>query len=58
MGLQDPQEPTNFRVQSLKKGNEKARVKVQTKILMGLGEGKRAIESVGGWGGIGASGHT
>ena len=58
MGLQDPQEHTNFRVQSLKKGNEKARVKVQTKILMGLGEGERAIESAGGWGGIGASGHT
>ncbi len=31
---------------------------MQTKNLMGLGEGKRAIESAGGWGGIGASGHT
>ena len=26
-------------------------MKVQTKNLMGLGEGKRAIESAGGWGG-------
>ena len=58
MGLQDPQECTNFRLQSLKKGNEKAKVEVQTKILMGLEEGKRAVEIVGGWGGIGASGHT
>ena len=33
-------------------------MKVQTKNLMGLGEGKRAIDSAGGWGGIGASGHT
>ena len=31
---------------------------MQTKNLMGLGEGKRAIDSAGGWGGIGASGHT
>ncbi len=56
--LQDPQEPKNYRLQSLKKYSEKARVKVQTKNLMGLGEGKRAIESAGGWGWIGASGHT
>ena len=32
-------------------------MEVQTKNLMGLGKGKRAIESAGGWGGIGASGH-
>ena len=31
---------------------------MQTTNFMGLGEGKRAIESAGGWGGIGASGHT
>ena len=31
---------------------------MQTTNLMGLGEGKRTIERAGGWGGIGASGHT
>jgi hypothetical protein len=51
MGLQDLQEPIHFRLQSLKKYNEKARVKVQTKNFMGLGKGKKAIESAGGWGG-------
>ncbi len=58
MGLQDPQEPRYFRLQSLKKYNEKERVEVQTKNLMGLEEGKRAIQCAGGWGGIGARGHT
>ncbi len=33
-------------------------MKVQTRNFMGLGEGKRTIESAGGLGGIGASGHT
>ncbi len=56
--LQDPQEPKFFWLQNLKKHRQKGRVKVQTRNFMGLGEGKRAIESAGGLGGIGASGHT
>ncbi len=56
--VQGLQEPINFRLQSLKKYSQKGRVEVQTKNCMGLGEGKRVIESPGGLGGIEASGHT
>jgi hypothetical protein len=56
--LQDPQEPKFFWLQSLKKHSQNGRVKVQTRNFMGLEEEKRAIESAGGLGGIGASGHT
>ena len=55
--LQDPQEPKFFWLQNLKKHRQKGRVKVQTRNLMWLGAGKRAIEGSGGLGGIGASGH-
>ncbi len=33
-------------------------MEVQTKNLMGLEDGTRAIQCAGGWGGIGARGHT
>ena len=56
--LQDPQEPKFVLLHSLKKHSQKGRVKVQTRTFMGLGEGKRAIESAGWLRGIGASGHT